>query len=119
MEIPNSQIVDNAIERLRNPDSFEKQVYDSNIVKWLPALDISSPHPLDPSGGEKLRLAEEVFSYFKETHPKNPYDAFIKHMNSMTPIGHEPKVHQVLRSIRLLRTARKAINELNMLGLNP
>ena len=115
----NQEAIAGAIEQLRNPDSFDKQVYDSSVIKWLPQLDLTAPHPLDPQAGEKMRLAEEVYEFFKETYPDAPYDAFINHMNSMTSITNEPKVQQVLRSIRLLKTARKAISELNRLGLNP
>lgn len=115
------QMTDRAVEMIRTGgQTFEKEVYNSSVVKWLPMLELEAPHPLDPSSSEKMRLAEEVYQFFKDTYPDKPYDSFLDHVGKLVPISSsETRISQVLRSIRLLKMARKTINELNSLGLNP
>lgn len=92
---------------------------ETEWVKLCPMLQIEPPHPLAGDFDIRTRDVMEIYSFFKEEAPDYPIDAFLDHFNRLpvAPSMYENKIQQVMKSVRLMKLAKKTRMELEQMGI--
>lgn len=104
-------------EAVSEPKDVRTVTHSISYLKWLPYLDLKPAHPLASAEPQSITDAKEIFQFFKESHPKDPFREFLDRLNDLPvlPQG-ETKVSQVLRYVRMIKLAKSHKREFDKLN---
>ena len=82
---------------------------EAEWVKLCPYLGVVPPHPLVANQDQTAKDVIEIYDYFKENFPDDPFKGFVKHYTTLakTPIN-ENKITQMKNSINLFKVLKQA-----------
>lgn len=83
---------------------------ESEWVKLCPYLGVTPPHPLVAQQDQTAKEVMDIYSFFKERNPTDPFQAFVKHYTALAkkPGMNESKLSQIKNSISLLKIVRES-----------
>lgn len=97
-----------AAKDIKPANEFKKAASEMSYVKWLPYMGLKPQHPLAGIESNEIRDAKEVFEFFKESFPDDPFGYFMDHLNRLPMIPtNETKIHQVTNYVRMLKLATR------------